>query len=82
MSVLFEFVRADDATGQEEVHFKVKLTNASIASMKSYLDLTDASGDLYDTHELEDLVLTFQKIELEDVDGKTMAVDDWTKGKS
>jgi type VI secretion system secreted protein Hcp len=78
-SVLFEFVRADDKTGQEEVHFKVKLTNASIASMKSYLDLTDASGDSYDAHELEDVELTFQKIELEDVDGKTMAVDDWTK---
>ncbi len=78
-SVLFEFVRADDATGEEEVHFRVKLTNASIASMKSYLDLTDASGDSYDAHELEDLELTFQKIELEDLDGKTTAVDDWSK---
>jgi type VI secretion system secreted protein Hcp len=77
-SVLFEFIRtAPD--GREEVHFKVKLTNASIASMKSYLDLTDRSGDPYDAHELEDVELTFQKIELENVGGKTSAVDDWTK---
>ena len=61
------------------MHFTVKLTNASIASVKSYLDLTDTSGDSYDAHELEDVELTFQKIELEDVDGKTTAVDDWMK---
>ncbi|HEX7311884.1 MAG TPA: type VI secretion system tube protein TssD [Gaiellaceae bacterium] len=77
-SVLFEFVRTN-ADGEEDVHFTVKLTNASIASVKSYLDLTDTSGDSYDAHELEDVELTFQKIELEDIDGKTMAVDDWMK---
>ena len=77
-SVLFEFIRTDE-TGQEEVHFKVKLTNANIASFKSYVDLTDATGDPYDARELEDVELTFQKIELEDVGGKTMAVDDWSK---
>ena len=77
-SVLFEFVRTN-ADGEEGVHFTVKLTNASIASVKSYLDLTDTSGDSYDAHELEDVELTFQKIELEDVDGKTTAVDDWMK---
>ena len=77
-SVLFEFVRTN-ADGEEGVHFRVKLTNANIASVKSYLDLTDTSGDSYDAHELEDVELTFQKIELEDVDGKTMAVDDWMK---
>jgi len=77
-SVLFEFIRAD-ATGQEAVHFKVTLTNAGIASIKSYVDLTDNTGDAFDAHELEDVELTFQKIELEDVVGKTMTVDDWSQ---
>jgi len=76
-SVLFEFIKTDKS-GKEGVHFRIKLTNASIASMKSYVDLTDKSGDPYDAHELEDVELTFQKIELEDLDGKTSAIDDWS----
>lgn len=75
-SVLFEFVDTD-AKGQERVHFTVKLTNASIARIKSYVDLTDNTGDAYDRHELEDVELVFQKIELDDLVGKTMAADDW-----
>ena len=77
-SVLFEFLDTD-ASGQERVHFTVKLTNASIARIKSYVDLTDTTGDAYDAHELEDVELVFQKIELDDLVGKTTAVDDWNK---
>jgi type VI secretion system secreted protein Hcp len=77
-TVLFEFIRTNE-NGEDAVHFRVRLTNASISSIKSYLDLTDASGDPYDARELEDVELSFRKIELEDVDGKTSAADDWTK---
>jgi type VI secretion system secreted protein Hcp len=77
-SVLFEFIKTNK-NGAEFVHFKITLTNASIASIKSYVDLTDTTGDPYDAHELEDVELVFQKIELEDVEGKTTAVDDWAK---
>ena len=76
--VLFEFIRTDE-NGQDEVHFRVTLTSANIASIKSYVDLTDATGDAYDAHELEDVEVTFRKIEIENMTAKTSAVDDWTK---
>ncbi len=76
-SVLFEFIRAD-ASGKEAVHYTIRLTNANIASVRSYVDLTDNTGDPFDAHELEDVELVFGKIELEDLVGKTMAVDDWS----
>jgi type VI secretion system secreted protein Hcp len=75
-SVLFEFLKTNPS-GQEYVHYTVKLTNAAVASVKSYLDLTDTSGDPYDAHELEDVAFTFEKIEIENKDGKTLAIDDW-----
>ena len=77
-SVLFEFIRTNEK-GEDAVHFRVRLTNANVSSIKSYLDLTDVTGDPYDARELEDVELAFRKIEIEDVDGKTSAVDDWTK---
>jgi type VI secretion system secreted protein Hcp len=76
--VLFEFMKTD-ASGQEYVYHTIKLTNATVSQIKSYLDLTDTSGDPYDAHELEDVSFTFQKVEIENKDGKTMAVDDWKK---
>jgi type VI secretion system secreted protein Hcp len=75
-SVLFEFVKTN-LQGEEFVYHTIKLTNGTVSNIKSYLDLTDASGDPYDAHELEDVSLTFQKIEIENREGKTTAVDDW-----
>ena len=77
-SVLFEFLKTNP-DGEEYVHHTIKLTNATVANIKAYVDLTDTSGDPYDGHELEDIAFSFQKIEMANVDGKTMAVDDWTK---
>lgn len=77
-NVLFEFIRTNE-NGEDVVHFTVRLTNANIASIKSYVDLTDTTGDAYDAHELEDVEIAFRKIELENVDAKTIAMDDWTK---
>jgi type VI secretion system secreted protein Hcp len=75
-TILFEFVRTDPG-GKEHVHYTIKLTNAAVADVRSYLDLTDTSGDPYDGHELEDVAFTFQTIEVADQDGKTTAADDW-----
>jgi type VI secretion system secreted protein Hcp len=75
-SVLFEFVRTD-SKGAEEVHYTIKLTNASIARVASIFDLTSRTGSRFDGHELEQIDLTFESIELEDKVGKTTANDDW-----
>lgn len=75
-SVLFEFVRAD-AKGAEEVHYTIKLTNASVARVASFLDLSSRTGSRFDGHELEQVELTFETIEIEDKAGKTSASDDW-----
>ncbi len=40
-------------------------------------NLTDTTGDPYDAHELEDVSFVFQKIEVENKEGKTQAVDSW-----
>lgn len=75
-SVLFEFVKTQP-NGSEEVYHTVTLTNAAVSNIRSYLDLTDTSGDPYDAHELEDVSFVFQKIELENREGKTAASDSW-----
>jgi type VI secretion system secreted protein Hcp len=74
--VLFEFVKTD-AAGKEEIYHTITLTNANVSNLHSYLDLTDTSGDRYDAHELEDVSFVFQKIEIENKEGKTTAADDW-----
>ena len=75
-SVLFEFVKTNP-NGQQEVYHTIKLTNASVSNIRSYLDLTDTSGDPYDAHELEDVSFVFQKIKIENTEGKTSVVDSW-----
>jgi type VI secretion system secreted protein Hcp len=75
-SVVFEFMRTN-ADGEEAVFQRVTLTNATISAIKSYIDLTDASGDPYDGRALEDVSFVYQKITIENVEAKTMAVDDW-----
>ncbi len=68
-TVLFEFVRTD-AKGVEHVYHTIKLSNATVAQIHQHADA--------DTHELEHVSFTFQKIEIENKDGKTTASDDWT----
>jgi type VI secretion system secreted protein Hcp len=76
-NVLFEFLQTDQQ-GQEFVYHTIKLTNARISGIKSYLDLTDATGDPYDANELEDVSFVYQKLETENKLGKTIAVDTWS----
>ena len=74
--VVFEFVRTGQ-DGQQSVFHTITLTNASVASIRSYLDLTDTSGDAYDGRTLEDVAFVYQKIAMQNNDGKTSVVDDW-----
>ena len=76
-SVLFEFIRTTPE-GVEEVHFTIKLINATISKVHSYIEMTkhEASSDV---HELQDVSFTYQRVELESKLGQTMASDDWTQ---
>jgi len=67
-SVLIEFVKTA-SSGQERIYHTVKLTNAAIVAIEQYANPED--------RELEDVSFVCQKIEIENKDGKTMAVDDW-----
>ncbi|HYL10753.1 MAG TPA: type VI secretion system tube protein TssD [Candidatus Acidoferrales bacterium] len=71
-SVLFEFVRPDGA-----VYQTVKLTNATIASTRLFVG-PQAPGEPPSPFPLEETSMTFQKIELADIVGKTAAMDDWS----
>ena len=75
-TVLFEFMKTDPA-GKEIVYYTVTLTNANVSNLHSYVDLTDTSGDRYDAHALEDVSFVFQKIEIENKESSTVAIDDW-----
>ncbi len=78
-SVLFEFVKTDK-NGDEIVYHTIKLVNATVSEIDQYL-AGDAKQDTHhDVHELEKISFTFQKIEMESKDGKTMAMDDWYQG--
>lgn len=74
-SVLFEFVKTN-ADGEEYVYHTVKLVNASVSEVDHHL-AGDTHDQSLDAPELERISLTFQRIEIESKDGKTMAVDDW-----
>jgi type VI secretion system secreted protein Hcp len=69
-TVLIEFVRSSPR-GVEEVYQTVKLTNATVSSIRMHI------GDPPNDRALEDVSFTFQRIEIENRVGKTMAVDDW-----
>jgi type VI secretion system secreted protein Hcp len=73
--VEFDFVHADQ-TGKETVYQTIKLTNATISSVKDYMGFPDAGGKS-DPRQLEDVSFTFQKIDISNNDGKTTAMDDW-----
>jgi type VI secretion system secreted protein Hcp len=78
--VQFDFVRtAPD--GKEYTFETIKLTDATISSVKDYL-LTSAAtstGTTASPQALEDVAFTFQKIEITNNDGKTTAIDSWVQ---
>ena len=78
-TVVFTFTRTT-GQGKEEAHWVVTLTNASVVAVRPILNLTARTGSAFDGHELEEVELTFEKIEIEDKVGKTAASDDWDIG--
>ena len=77
-SVLFEFVRPDEQGGEVVFH-TIRLTNASITTIEQFIN-GHPEPPPTDPRALEKISLTFQRIEIENLDGHTSATDDVTKG--
>lgn len=74
-SVLFEFVQSD-AEGASLVYQTVKLFEASILSIKQ--EINPSKADNFPGYPaIERIALTFQRIEIENLVGKTIAADEW-----
>ncbi|MBZ5638486.1 MAG: type VI secretion system tube protein Hcp [Acidobacteriia bacterium] len=76
-NILFEFIRTTPE-GAEEIHHTIKLLNATISEVHPFIEMTKHE-ERTDVHELEEVSFTYQRVEVENKTGKTMAVDDWTK---
>jgi type VI secretion system secreted protein Hcp len=74
-SVLFEFVNINP-NGEEYVFHTVALTNANVSAIEQYVEEGTVPGDAHEPRALERISLVFQHIEIENKDGKTVAVDD------
>ena len=96
-TVTLNFVRTDQKTGQEIVYYAVKLTDASVVSVKQssgfgFDDPNSTSGGAkhsgkYDVPELDEIEFTFQTIEWEykgggGKGGNTIAADSWNVGSA
>jgi type VI secretion system secreted protein Hcp len=82
--VVIEFTRTNP-NGESFVYQTVKLTDATIAQIVRFTgDAEGASTSRQpagaDTMALERWSFTFRKIEVDDKDGKTMFLDDWSGG--
>jgi type VI secretion system secreted protein Hcp len=73
-TVAFTFNRVG-ANGKEATYFTINLTNAVV--VKIHQDVGGAAGLTDNANALEDISLTYQKIEVSDTDAKTSAIDDW-----
>ncbi len=74
-SVLFEFVGAHPETGEEYAFHKIRLTNATVSAIEQFIG--PDPGVEHRSGPLERISLTFQKIEVDNVHGRTTAVDEW-----
>jgi type VI secretion system secreted protein Hcp len=69
-------LRATTGTGTEVQHFTIRLTNASIASIRMQMpNIRDP--ELMKLETFEEIAFTYQKIEWTWTDGGITAVDDW-----
>jgi type VI secretion system secreted protein Hcp len=80
-SVLFEFYNTNDS-GEEQIYHKITLSKATVSKIKQVTGTGESAGSaktsaIHDTHELEEVSLTYEKIEVESVTGATLAMDDW-----
>jgi type VI secretion system secreted protein Hcp len=65
--------------GTEYQHFTVKLTNARIVGIRSYM-LNNKNPELMRYAEAEEISFSYQKIEWTWTDGGITAQDDWASG--
>jgi type VI secretion system secreted protein Hcp len=79
----FEFVKVN-STGSEVVYQTVTLTNAAVSEVSQFTGdestiggATMKSASEIGALDLEWISLTFQRIEVESKDGKTLFADDW-----
>jgi type VI secretion system secreted protein Hcp len=84
-TVLMEFLRTN-ADGNEYVYHRITLRDAAVVGIRQYTGENAATSSgaqkkSYDVHELEAVSLTYRQIELENLDGKTMATDSVGGGK-
>jgi len=83
LSVTFEFYKAGPG-GTQELYYTITLHNATISKIVQHAGGPGAGEPSTakhtgggDTHELEDISFTFQKITVEHKVGKTIFMDDW-----
>jgi type VI secretion system secreted protein Hcp len=72
----FTAKKTGSGAGAETNHYTVKLTNTSIADIKSIM-LNNKNPDLAHYAEYEEIAFTYQKIEWIWMDGGITAMDDW-----
>ena len=65
-------------TGIQQLDHTVKLTNATIISVNQSLHLPQPGGPVIDSREVQEISLTFQKIDITSIPGGTEAMDDWS----
>jgi type VI secretion system secreted protein Hcp len=80
-SVLFEFYHTNKQ-GKEEVYYTIKLVNATVCNIRYMTGAGESATSAkttgaYDTHELEEISFTYQRIEVEHQLAKTAVIDDW-----
>jgi type VI secretion system secreted protein Hcp len=87
--VLIDFVGTDPKSGQEILTHRFRLTNAAVTSIVHIMEEPGSAGaagtakhatGIGQPH-LEQISLSFQRIDLEDLIGKTVAFDDIRGGK-
>jgi type VI secretion system secreted protein Hcp len=77
-SVTIDEIRTDPA-GRDTVYMEIRLTNATITSIS--IDPERASAaPLWTNHEIELVFFAFEKIEIENMVSKVVAMDDWQNG--
>lgn len=80
-SVKFEFFQTSKE-GKEIVYYTITLTNATVSRIAQTTGTGESASSaktvsVNDTHELEHISLTYQKIDVECLTAKTAASDDW-----
>jgi|SRR3954451_6387081 type VI secretion system secreted protein Hcp len=72
-TVLFEFMSTSEV-GKQQVFHTIKLTNAAVSAIEQFVAHDDQ--DARDARALEKISLTFQRIEITNLDANTTAMDD------